>query len=202
MSKPYVGKPEAVSNSDDSSVNFYESMQLNIPEDIHLQGSSRSHCCYHASWTIVTCIETREFVLTFNAQDLMMQAVNTSKMWISYEPTQWNIPEDCHLQLPLFVTNLFLQIKLNQVFELFLMFTVAQSAWKTYLWPENGFCIMTVNISTHHIEWRDFYGRAITPVVSCWTLSAGAKVSPLGFVLDKVTVGQVFLRVRQFSLSI
>jgi hypothetical protein len=42
-------------------------------------------------------------------------------------------------------------------------------------------------------------GRAVTQAVSRRPLPAAARVNPLGFVVDKVAPGQVFLRVLRFS---
>jgi hypothetical protein len=46
-------------------------------------------------------------------------------------------------------------------------------------------------------------GRAVAQAVSRWTLNAAAwvraQVNPVGFVVDKVALGQVFLRVLRLS---
>jgi hypothetical protein len=39
-------------------------------------------------------------------------------------------------------------------------------------------------------------------VVSCWPLTGETGVSACGFVVDKVALGQVFLHVLQFPMSI
>jgi hypothetical protein len=39
-------------------------------------------------------------------------------------------------------------------------------------------------------------------VISCWPLTGETGVSACGFVVDKVALGQVFLHVLQFPMSI
>jgi hypothetical protein len=42
-------------------------------------------------------------------------------------------------------------------------------------------------------------GCAMAQAVSCRPLTAAACVNPVGFVVDKMALGQIFLRVLQFS---
>jgi Mn2+/Fe2+ NRAMP family transporter len=45
-------------------------------------------------------------------------------------------------------------------------------------------------------------GHAIVQAVRCLFLATAAQVSPVGFVVDKVALGQIFLGVLHFSLSV
>jgi hypothetical protein len=54
--------------------------------------------------------------------------------------------------------------------------------------------------STKHCDVSPLQGRAMAQVVSRWPLTAKARVrAHVGFVVDKVALGQVFLRVLRLS---
>jgi hypothetical protein len=59
------------------------------------------------------------------------------------------------------------------------------------------------SVTKQHITIKIIIGRAMAQAVSRRLLTAAARVraqvNPVGFVVDKVALGQVFLRVLRFS---
>jgi hypothetical protein len=55
----------------------------------------------------------------------------------------------------------------------------------------------------NHPTFNDIYGRAMAQAVSRWSLTVAARVhaqvNPVGYVVNKAALGQVFLRVLQSS---